>query len=118
MQAVLNNTSKYDWGRVLNSSEGKLDEEISEPSFLADTSPRVKVVVKHIFSIVNESRDQQCGYTEEIDLWLKKYWGYMTKNIREKTIEDLSEASKVPLEHIFNSYENFSAKWCFKTRAS
>ena len=30
----------------------------------------------------------------------------------------MSEASKVPIEHMFNSHANFSAEWCFKTRAS
>ena len=30
----------------------------------------------------------------------------------------MSEASKVPLEHMFNSRDNCSAEWCFKTRAS
>ena len=29
----------------------------------------------------------------------------------------MSEASKVPLEHTFNSYGNCSAEWCSKTRA-
>ena len=42
----------------------------------------------------------------------------MIKNNREKTIEELGEASKVPLEHMFNSHENCSAEWCFKKRAS
>ena len=42
----------------------------------------------------------------------------MIKNSREKTIEELSAASKVPLEHMFNFHENYSAEWCFKTRAS
>ena len=35
-----------------------------------------------------------------------------------KKIEYLSEASKVPLEHMFNSHGNCSTWWCFKTRAS
>ena len=30
----------------------------------------------------------------------------------------MSAASKVPLEHMFNCHENFSAEWCFKTRSS
>ena len=30
----------------------------------------------------------------------------------------MSEASKVPLEKMFNSHENFSAECCFNTRAS
>ena len=47
----------------------------------------------------------------------QKYWGYMIKKNREKTIEELSEASKVSLEHMFNSNANYSAEWCFKTRA-
>ena len=42
----------------------------------------------------------------------------MIKKNRVKTTEELSEASKVPLEHMFNSHENCSAEWCFKTRAS
>ena len=28
------------------------------------------------------------------------------------------ESSKIPLEHMFNSHENCSVEWCFKTRAS
>ena len=34
-----------------------------------------------------------------------------------KTIEELSEASTVSFERIFNSHDNCSADWCFKTRA-
>ena len=105
-------------GQVMKTSNGKLDEEIPDPSFLADPSHRVKVVSKHIFSIVNESRAQRCGCTKADDLLIKKDWGYMIKNNREKTIEELSEASKAPLGHMFNSRANCSAEWCFKTRAS
>ena len=53
MRDVLNNPSKGAWGQVLKSSKGKLDEEIQKPSFLSDTSHRVKVVANHIFSIVS-----------------------------------------------------------------
>ena len=41
----------------------------------------------------------------------------MIKKNRGKTIEEVSEASKFPLEHMFNSYDNCSAEWYFKTRA-
>ena len=58
MQYVLNHTSIGVRGQVLKISQRKLDEEIPEPSFIADPSHRVKVVAKHIFSIVKESRDQ------------------------------------------------------------
>ena len=91
----------------MKSSKVKLDEEISEPSFLADNSHRLKVVAKHIFSIVNKSRSQRYGCTKSYALRLKKYWGYMIKNNGEKRTEDFSEASKVPLEHMFNSHDNF-----------
>ena len=57
MRAVLKHASKGSRGQVLKSSKGKLHTDIPEPSFLADTSHRVKIVAKHIFSIVNESRD-------------------------------------------------------------
>ena len=56
MRAQLKHPSVGVQGQVMKSSKGKLDEEIPEPSFLADPSHHVKVVAKHIFSIVNKSR--------------------------------------------------------------
>ena len=106
MRAVLKHPSKGARGQVLKSSKGKLHEDFPEPSFLAEPSHHVKVVTKHIFSIVNGSRDLRCGCTKADSLRLKKDWGYMIKKNREKTIEKLSEASKIPLEHIFNSHDN------------
>ena len=41
----------------------------------------------------------------------------MIKNNRWE-IEQLSEARKVPFEHIFNRNENCIAEWCFNKRAS
>ena len=77
----------------------------------------MRVVAKHIFSIVNKSRAQQCGFTIVDALKIKKDWGYMIKKSGKK-IEKLSEASKVPLEHMFNSHDNCIAEWCFKKIAS
>ena len=34
-----------------------------------------------------------------------------------QTIEYLSEASKVTIEHMFNNHDNYSSEWYFKTRA-
>ena len=53
MRAVLKHPLIGVRGQFLKTSKGKLDEEIPDPSFLADPSHRVKVVSKHIFSIVN-----------------------------------------------------------------
>ena len=83
IRAVLKHPSKCSWGQVLKSPKVKLRTEIPEPSFLADPSHRVKVVAKHIFSIVNESRNLRCGCTKVDALWLKSDWGYMIKNNRE-----------------------------------
>ena len=46
MQAVLKHPSKGAQGEVLNSSKGKLDEEIPDTSFLSDPSNCMKVVAK------------------------------------------------------------------------
>ena len=64
MKAVLKHPYKGAQGQVMNSSKGKLDEEISEPYLLADTFHHVNVVAKHIFSIIKKSRSQQCGCTK------------------------------------------------------
>ena len=82
MRAVIKHPSKGAQGQVLKSSKGNLHENIPEPSFLAHPSHRVKVVAKHIFSIVNESRDLRCGCTKADALRLKKDWGYMIKKNR------------------------------------
>ena len=118
MRALIKHPSIGVRGLVMKTSKGKIDEEIPEPSFFSDPSHRVKVLAKHIFSIVNESRYRRCGFTKADTLRLKKDWGYMIKNNREKTIEELSEASKITPEHMFNSHANCSAYWCFNTRAS
>ena len=84
MRAMLKHPSKGAQGQVLKSSKGKLHEDIPEPPFLAYPSHRVKLVAKHIFSIVNESRDLRCGCTKADALRLKKDWGYMIKKNRGK----------------------------------
>ena len=58
MRVVLKHPSIGVRGEALKSSKVKLDEETPEPSFLGNPSHCMKVVAKHIFSIVNESRAQ------------------------------------------------------------
>ena len=87
MRAVLKHPLIGVRGQVLKTPKGKLDEEILEPSFLADPTHRVKVVAQHIFSIVNESRAQQCGCTKADAIQIKKYWGYTVKKNREKQLK-------------------------------
>ena len=84
MRAVLKHPSIGARGQVMKTSNGKLDEETPEPSFLAYPSYHVKVVAKHIFSIVNKSRAQWCWCTKADVLRIKKDWGYMIKKNRKK----------------------------------
>ena len=87
MQDVLKHPSIGVRGQFLKTSKGKLDVQIPEPSFLADPSHRIKVVDKHIFYIVNDSKAQRCGCARVDALRLKKYWGYMIKKNRDKKLK-------------------------------
>ena len=55
MRDVIKHPQKGTSGQVLKPSKGKLEEEIPEPSFLADPSHHVKVVAEHIFSILKKN---------------------------------------------------------------
>ena len=87
MSYVLNNTPSCDRGQVVKSSKGKLGEEIPVTYFLADPSHHVKVVSKHIFSIVDYGKARRCGCTQEDALRLKKDWLYMINKNRNKNLE-------------------------------
>ena len=80
-------------------------------SLLAYPSHCVKVVAKHIFSIVNDGKAHRCECTKAYAIRLKKDWGYMMKNNRGKNLEELQQARKVPLEHMFNSHDKCGAEW-------
>ena len=60
LRSVLKHPYKGAQGQVLKSSKVKINEEISDPSFLADPSHCVKFVTKHIFYIVNKRSAQRC----------------------------------------------------------
>ena len=75
MRAMLKHPFRCAQGQVIKLSKVKLHEDISEPSFLADPSHRVKVVAKHIFSIVKKSMDLRYGCTKEDALRLQKFGG-------------------------------------------
>ena len=66
MRAFLKHPLIYVWSQVLKTSKVKLDEEIIEPSFLAYPSHCVKVVAKHILSVVNEKRIGDVGATKQM----------------------------------------------------
>ena len=53
-------------GQLIKSPKGELDEEIPFTSFLVDTSYRIKVVTKHIFSIAKDGKAQRCRCTKHV----------------------------------------------------
>ena len=79
MQAVLKHSPRGSHGQVIKSSKGKIYEEIPVSSFLPDPFHHVKFAAKHIFSVVNDSKDQRCRCTKVDDLRINKNWGYMIK---------------------------------------
>ena len=88
------------------------------PSLLSYPSNLVKVFSKHIFYIVNNFKGQQCECTKADSLILKKDWGCVIKKNRKQNLEELRQASRVPLEHMFNHHDNCRVEWCLNTRAS
>ena len=55
-----------------------------EPFFLEAFSHHAKVVAKHIFSIVNESKAKWCGCNKVDVIQIKKHWVCMIKKKRRK----------------------------------
>ena len=50
-------------------------------------------------------------------LRLKIYWGYMIKQNRKKTLDEMEKASQAPLEHLYDNHE-FCGAWCRRRNAT
>ena len=48
---------------------------------------------------------------------MKKNWGYMIRQNKDKSIEEFVTAAQAPLEHIFDNHQFCEPQWCFKLRA-
>ena len=118
VRAVLKHPSIGARGQVLSSHKGKLDGKIPVPSFLAYPSHGMNYVANNTFAAVSDSKSPQYGCTKSDALQLNKSQGYMINNNRNKSLDKLREASKVPLEHMFKNHEHCSTASCFKIRAS
>ena len=55
----------------MNSSKVKLDNEITQPYFLVDTSHQLKDVAKHIYVVLNGVKVDQYGCIKSNALQLK-----------------------------------------------
>lgn len=96
--------------------KGKLPTWILEPEFLADPTHRIKVVATHFYelakALVSESR-----VSKPMAKRLKKNWGYMLRQNRDKTIEEFVEKANAPLEHIFGNHHHCDKEWCNALKA-
>ena len=70
-----------------NHKRGKLNPEIPEPSWLADPSRSIKVVAKYIFTLA-ELLNSKSTCTKIDAVRVKKYFGYMIKTNRDRTISE------------------------------
>ena len=91
--------------------KGLLPEHIPEPSFLVDPSHRTKVVAKAIFALVHLPKSQsKCTNIDA--LRIKKYHGYMLKQSRNLTLEEITNNCKAVIEHLFDNHEYCDVAWC------
>ena len=70
----------------MNSSKVKLDNEITQPYFLVDTSHPLKDVAKHINFVLNGVTVDRYGFIKTNALQLNNNWGLMINNIRNKSL--------------------------------
>jgi len=94
-----------------NNPKGRLPEDMNEPDWLADPSHRTKVVAKPIYHLASLSN--KISICTKLDaMRIKKYFGYMIKTNRTKSIPEIVRASKAVVEHLFGNHEFCDEKWC------
>ena len=104
MRALLRYTSTINKRR-------RLLIEIPEPEWLADPSHWTKVITKSIFNLANASKKiSSCTKIDAIRF--KKYVGYMLKTNRNRSISEISNASKAVIEHVFDCHGLCNIVWC------
>ena len=91
MKACLKHRKLKADGKQYKSDKGRLDVHIPEPLFLADPSHRVKVVAKAFFLMLKKKVKERFGLTKADCLRLKVNWGYMLKQNRGKTLQELKK---------------------------
>ena len=98
-------------------SKGRLPLHIPEPRFLADPSHRTRVVARAIFALATLNLDQsECRTIDAMRF--KRYFGFMLKQARNLTIEEMSVKFKAVVEHLFNNHLFCSPEWCKPLRAA
>eukprot|EP00957_Ditylum_brightwellii_P189641 14435639-Ditylum_brightwellii.AAC.1 len=77
---------------------------IPEPGWLADPTHQTKVVGKRFVDILKQGK-RYLNITKADCLCIKKYYGYLLKQNRNKSYEEMHHASFAPLKHLFDSHE-------------
>ena len=106
IRAILRHPSKR--------GKGKLPLHIRKPKWLADPSHRTKVIANAIFQLV---KNNASTCTNVDALRVKKYFGYMLKEARHGTLEEICEKCKCVIEHLFNNHEFCDNRWCLPLRS-
>ena len=97
------------------NDKGKLPTHIPVPQFMADPSHRIKVVSKYFYKLKNLPVSQS-RVDGAIASRLKRSWGYMIKQNRGGSLEQMIRAAKAPLDHIFNDHK-YCGDWCLAVKA-
>ena len=93
------------------SRKGKLPADIPEPSWLADPGHRTKVVTKPIFLLAKKGK-KKTKCTRVDALCFKKYFAYMLRTNRNKSLAVMCTAAEAVLEHLFKNHSLCDSKWC------
>ena len=88
-----------------------LPTEIPELEWLADPSHRNKVIAKSILNLDNASKKIN-SYTKIDFIRFKKYVGYMLKTNHNRSISEISNASKAVIEQLFDCHDYCNTAWC------
>ena len=76
------------------------------------SSHRTKVIAKYIFALETLPKSKSTG-TKIDTVRVKKYFGYMIKTNRDRTISEIKIASLVVIEHLFDYHHVYcNSRWC------
>eukprot|EP00957_Ditylum_brightwellii_P210446 15364984-Ditylum_brightwellii.AAC.2 len=108
------------WAHATTKEDGRLGAKLQDTSMLpldvpqskwfADPTHQTKVVTLRFFSLLKQGKGSS-SISKATCLHLKKYWRYMLKQNRGKTIEEMLEAAKAPVDHVFDKHD-FCCAWC------
>ena len=87
-----------------------------QDNFLADLNDRIKTSMKPIFSFGKQAKNYT-SCTTSLAKSIKKNWGEMLKQNRNKSLKDLMENAKSVLEHSYDCHVKCDSSWCYCKRA-